>query len=165
MCICAIIKLFFFSVNYVIWLDVWCVCVCVCVCVWVCDVGCICWCTVHGLACYCCCTVLAFFLFFFLLCTAHQALVCNRGSRWINISLLLLLSLPICPFHLHCTSLLPANSSPNSCWYGGMINLGHSGSDRQNCLGFFLAEICVRGTKTQGRSIEYPGAILITTLS
>ena len=58
------------------------VCVCACMCVCVCvreregeggrervrDVGCICWCTVHGWACYCCCTVLAFFFslsFFF----------------------------------------------------------------------------------------------------
>ena len=74
-----------FSVNYVIWLVVWCVCVCVCVfscvclcmCVWVWDVGCICRCTVHEWACYCCCTALAFFLFlfFFSFLTARWALV------------------------------------------------------------------------------------------
>ena len=52
------------------------------------DVGCICWCTVHGWACYCCCTVLAFSSFFF--CTARRSLVYTRGSRLINISLLLL---------------------------------------------------------------------------
>ena len=66
-----------------------CVCVCACVCVRERDVGCICWCTVHGWACYCCCTVLAFF-FFLLLCTARRALVYTRGLRLISISLLLL---------------------------------------------------------------------------
>ena len=57
-----------FSVNYIIWLAVW------CVCVRERERGeerergrerdsCLCWCTVHGLACYCCCTVLAFLSF------------------------------------------------------------------------------------------------------
>ena len=79
------------SMNYIIWLAVVCVCMCVCVCahvhacvhicvcVCVCvwegeieserDVGCVCWCTVQGWACYCCFTVLAFlfFCFFFFL--------------------------------------------------------------------------------------------------
>ena len=68
------------------------------VCVYVCDVGRICWCTVHGLARYCCCTVLAFFISFFLLCflflfcllsTARRALVYTRGSRLVRIPLLL----------------------------------------------------------------------------
>ena len=67
------------SVNYLIWLAVVCVCVCMCVCVWereccVCDVGRICWCTVHGwisllLLLYCSS------LFSFLFCTARQTLV------------------------------------------------------------------------------------------
>ena len=64
-------------------------CLCECVCVWC--IGCICWCTVHGLACYCCYTVLTFFSSFFPFCTAWRALVLTRGSRLIGISLLLLL--------------------------------------------------------------------------
>ena len=71
-------------------------------------VGCICWWTVHGWACYCCCTVLAsFFLFFF--CTARQALVHTRGSHLISISLLLLWRLTLWLQASHRT-----HSTPNS---------------------------------------------------
>ena len=79
-----------FFENYLIWLVWVCVCVCVCThaCVWERYVGCVCWCTVRGWACFCCCTVVAFFFSFFL-CTARWALVYTRGSCLVIKSLLL----------------------------------------------------------------------------
>ena len=79
------------SNPFVVYISKLCLCLfSVCVCVHVLetdrqrerDTGCICWCIVHGWACYCCCTVLAFLSFFPLY---------SRGSHLISISLLLLL--------------------------------------------------------------------------
>ena len=45
----------FCSVNYIIWLAVWCVCLCVCVCMYVCVCVCVCmcvWCRLYLLV-YC----------------------------------------------------------------------------------------------------------------
>ena len=72
-----------------------CVCGCGCGCGCVCDVGCICWCIVHELACAYRCrlvfvAVVVFNLhcpslnaIFLCFCTARRALVYTRGSRFI----------------------------------------------------------------------------------